>query len=145
MFATLFLSVRQELQAQQLQKRIAAGKTEAELLKQRVQQLRHLLALETEFGRIEPCARAMGLRPAHTGQVLAMLPDAPGREDAAISSGAAGWLLSGMVDLLGPTVAQAEDRSPSRTVAQAEDRLLPASATPTAPTAAAPRPGGAGR
>ncbi len=65
----LFLSVRLHLVVDGLQKRITAQQTRGEAVLRDLEEKRHAVALRTEYLRIEPQARALGLRPPHHEQV----------------------------------------------------------------------------
>lgn len=65
----LFLSVRLHLVVDGLQKRITTQQTHGEGVMRDLEEKRHAIALRTEYLRIEPQARALGLGPPHQAQV----------------------------------------------------------------------------
>jgi hypothetical protein len=68
-FAVLFGSVRLHLVVERLQKRTEQLEARRETLLCDVREKRHALALQTDYQRIEPHVRALGLRPPVAGQV----------------------------------------------------------------------------
>jgi hypothetical protein len=125
--------VRQDLRAQQLQKRMAADQERIELLGRRVQELRFRLAAWTEYTRVEPRARGRGLRPAQTEQVLAVATRPCAGPAGQAATELTDRLVAGLLEFLGPQTAQAEAR----------DAGEPAGAERTAPRAGhAPGTGG---
>ncbi len=105
-FVALFVSVRQDLRAQQLEKRMTTDQARIEVLGRRLQELRFRLS-STTFSRLEPEARGRGLRPAELQQVLAVATGAGDARTPDVPPGAAGRLMAGLVEFLGPEAAQA--------------------------------------
>lgn len=99
---------------QRFQKGIGGLEARRELLWCEVQQKRNLLAGQADFSRVEPHARAMGLRAARCGQVLAL---AAGDEPPGVRAGSVGTarrVLADVAGILTPGSAQAEARGESR-------------------------------
>ncbi len=123
-FLVLFVSVRQDLRAQQLEKRMTADQARIEVLSSRLQELRFRLSSTTTFSRLEPMARGRGLRPVETEQVLAVATGPRDAQAQELPNGVAGRLMAGLVEFLGPEAAQAAaERSATGGADDEEDPL----------------------
>ncbi|MCK4304325.1 MAG: hypothetical protein KAY24_08820 [Candidatus Eisenbacteria sp.] len=108
LFLGLFLTVRLNLLVQGEQKTIGALKVDHKRLHGEIEEQRHSLAGWTDFSRIEPCMRPLGLRVVMEDQVLALMPwDEPAPRDDGLG-GTARWILTGLAETMGPAAAQAE-------------------------------------